>query len=98
MRIVAKEVSSIPKRVSEQERREKALMGTIAKHAAEMGLYEGKDIAAFLGMSPQSYGQYRKKKFQTPGFILFCFIARKFQMSGREVCAAVGVPYADTAE
>lgn len=86
------------KRISEQERREKALMGIMAKHAAEMGLHTDKDVAELLGISPESYGQYKRKKFQTPGFLLFCKIVNKLQLDGREICTITGAPYASNIE
>lgn len=80
-------------RETDQQKRERALMVAIARSAAEMDLENDKEMAELLGMSPQSYGQYKKKRFQTPGFLLFCKMARTLHMTGREVCAAVGVPY-----
>lgn len=80
-------------RETEQQKREKALLVAVARSSTELGLYSDKEIAEFLGISPQSYYQYKKKRFQTPGFQLFCKMARTLHMTGREVCAAVGVPY-----
>lgn len=68
-------------------------MVAIARSAAEMELENDKEVAEKLGMSPQSYGKYKKKRFQTPGFLLFSKMARALHLTGREVCAAVGVPY-----
>lgn len=80
-------------RQTDQQKREKALMVAIARSTAELELEQAQDIAAFLGISPQSYCIYRKKKFQTPGLQLFCNMARKLNFTAREVCAIVGVPY-----
>lgn len=82
-------------RTTPQQQREKALVGAIGRSLAEKGLHSDVDVAAYLGMLPQSYGNYRRKNFQTPGFLTFCKIARKLGLTGREVCAAVGVPYED---
>lgn len=83
-------------RTTAQQKREKALVGAIGRSAAEKGLHTDAEIAAYLGMLPQSYGRYRRENFQTKGFLTFCFIARRLGLTGREVCAAVGVPYDDT--
>lgn len=80
-------------RVTPQQQRERALMGAIGRCVSEKGLHNDIDVAAYLGMLPQSYGRYRRMKFQTPGFLLFCKVARRLGFTGREVCAAVGVPY-----
>ena len=82
-------------RETEQQKREKALMVAIARSTAELELTQDKDIAEFLGISAQSYHQYKKKKFQTPGLMLFSKMARRLHFTGREVCAVIGVPYED---
>lgn len=68
-------------------------MVAVARSTAELELSKDKDVAEFIGISAQSYYQYKKKKFQTPGMILFSKMARALHLTGREVCAAVGVPY-----
>lgn len=82
-------------RLTEQQKREKALMIAIARSTTELELYHDKDIAEFLGISAQSYHKYKKKKFQTSGLLLFAKMARHLHFTGREVCAAIGVPYED---
>lgn len=83
-------------RETEQQKREKALMVAIARSSAELGLSCDKEIAELLDISPQSYGQYKKKNFQTPGFELFCKMARRLKLTGPEVCAVIGVPYTNS--
>ena len=80
-------------RVTPQQQRERALMGAISRCAAERELDTDAEVAGFLGMDTHSYSRYRRMKFQTRGFLLFCKIARQLGLTGREVCAAVGVPY-----
>ena len=80
-------------RVTPQQQRERALMGAIGRCLSERELTTDAEAAGFLGMEPYTFGRYRRMKFQTPGFLLFCNIARRLGMTGREVCAAVGVPY-----
>lgn len=82
-------------RLTPQQRREKALLGAIGKHTAEMGLRRDCDIAARIGMSRQSWSKYRNKNFQMPGLLVFGLIARRLGFTGREVCEIVGVPYDD---
>lgn len=82
-------------RMTAQQQREKALLGAIGKHTAEMGLRKDCDIANHIGMSPQSYAKYRAKNFQIHGLLVFSLIARRLGFTGREVCAIVGVPYED---
>lgn len=83
-------------RETEQQKREKALLVAVARSSTELGLSCDKEIAEFLGISAQSYYQYKKKNFQTPGLLLFAKMARRLKMTGQEVCAVVGVPYTNS--
>lgn len=80
-------------RETDQQKREKALMVAIARGAAEMELDTDKEVAEKLGMKPQNYSKAKKKHFQSPGFVMFCKMARILHFSGRELCTIVGVPY-----
>lgn len=80
-------------RVTPQQQRERALMGAISRCVSERELATDAEVAGFLGMEPYTYCRYKRMKFQTNGFLVFCKMARQLGLTGREVCAAVGVPY-----
>lgn len=83
-------------RLTEQQRRERALAGAIARAAAEEGLELDKDIAKVIGMTDKTYSYYKKKKFQNANLEQFGRLARNLRLTGREVCAAIGIPYEET--
>lgn len=82
--------------MAKYNQREKALIGAIAKHAAEMGLSKDREIADHIGITPQSFAVYKGKNFQMHGLTLFSIMARRLGFTGKEVCAIVGVPYEDS--
>lgn len=83
-------------RLTDQQRRERALKVAIARAAAEEGLELDKDIAKVIGMTDKTYSYYKKKKFQNANLEQFGRLVRNLGLTGREVCAAVGIPYEET--
>ncbi len=78
---------------SEREARERAVMLAVARCQVELGFQYDLQVAGFLGMLPQFYGRYKRMKFQTPWFLLFCKMARQLGFTDREVCESVGIKY-----
>lgn len=85
-------------RLTPQQRREKALAGAVSRAKTEMGFRTDTEIAVFLGMNPSTYSYYRRKNFQNMDIDMFGTIARKIGLTGREICAAMGVQYEDQKE
>lgn len=83
-------------RLTDQQRRERALKIAIARAAAAEGLERDKDIAKVVGMTDRTYSYYKQKKFQNTNLEQFGRLARSLRLTGREVCAAVGIPYEET--
>lgn len=83
----------MPKVVTEQMRREKALRAYIAKGQVLTGLQFDKDLAERIGESPSTFSRYRKTFFANLGFWTFCRLARELEFTGREVCEIIGIPY-----
>lgn len=80
-------------RLTEQQRRERALMGAIARAATEEGLAYDKDIADAIGLTRTNYVYHKKYGFQSLTLMRFGVIARRLHLTGKEVCVALGVPY-----
>ena len=88
----------MPKVVTEQARREKSLLGAVARGRAVAGLVTDKDMAEAIGVNPATFSRYRRNYFACMSFETFCRMARRLNMSAREVCAAVGIPYKEAEE
>lgn len=82
-------------RETEQQKREKALLAAVARGKIQESVRRDIDLAAMLGMPQSSFSQHKRKGFQNMDFGKFCIMARKLRLTGREICAAVGVPYED---
>lgn len=80
-------------RQTDQQRRELALAGAVARGAVYSGLKRDKDVAAALDISAPAYCRYKANSFRNADFSLFCRLARRLELTGEEVCKIVGVPY-----
>lgn len=82
-------------RQTEQQRREKALLTTLAKAKIENDLAHDNDVANFLHMDVNTYRYRKRAAFQRTPLEDFARMARMLRFSGRDVCAMLGVPYED---
>jgi len=82
-------------RMTEQQRRERVLVGAVARAMAEEDLHTDAQAGQFVGIPESSFWRYRRDKFQKIPFQQFCKMARRLNLTGWEVCAAIGIPYAD---
>lgn len=80
-------------RMTDQQRREKALMRALEKAKFENDLKYDIDVANRLGVVPVTYLRRKKKSFQTTPLQDFALMARVLHFTGREVCEIIGVPY-----
>ena len=85
-------------RRSAQERRKYALAAAIARGKVDKGIRTDAQLAEKLGMSSQRLYYHRKRYYQMMKVGEFCRMARELGFTGRELCAAVGVPYSDPEE
>ena len=76
-----------------QQKREQSFRVSVAAHAAALGLVHDKDVAEYIGISRQCYSGHKKTSFQNMTFIRAASMGRKMGMTGREWCAAAGIPY-----
>lgn len=81
-----------------QEKREKALILAIARGKADRGLEFDCQVAELIGISRSYYCTLKKEKFQGLDLSQFACLARGLRLTGREVCACLGVPYEDPKE
>ncbi len=82
-------------RETEQQKRERALMASIARGKAQKGYARDVDVAMAIGVSEATFCRSKKKGFQNMDVYKFGLMARKLGLTGREVCAALGVTWAD---
>ena len=82
-------------RQTEQQRREKLLLATLAKASVENDLAHDKDVANFLNLDVNTYRYRKRAAFQRTPLEDFARMARMLRFSGREVCTMLGVPYED---
>ena len=81
-----------------REKRERALLRAIARGKADQGLEYDCQVAQRIGISKNYYSALKKEKFQGLDLERFTRLAQSLRLTGREVCACVGVPYEDPKE
>lgn len=82
-------------RASEQQLRESALMCAVARACAANELSCDKDVADALGITARRYMYRKGQNFQGMPISEFGRMARRLRLTGREVCAALGVPFVE---
>lgn len=80
-------------RMTEQQRREKALELALARTRTELDLPMDKSLAAYVGMTDKNFSYYKSRRFQNLDLQRFANMARRLRMTGKEVCDILGVPY-----
>ena len=78
-----------------QQQREAAFRSAVAGHAAALEFKHDIEIAELLDMPQQTFSKYKKASFQKMPFEKAAAMGRKLKMTGREWCAAAGIPYED---
>lgn len=80
-------------RETEQQKRERALLAAVARGKVQKGFDRDVDLAIAVGIAESTFCRYKKDGFQKMDLYRFGMMARKLGLSGREICAAVGVPF-----
>lgn len=81
-------------RMTEQQRREKALLRAIARAKVDMDLPRDGDVALALCISPSTYSNHKSNPYVGFGFDRVARLVRALQFTGEELCEIFGVPYA----
>lgn len=78
---------------TEMQKRERVLREAIKKHAKEKHFKNCDQISEYIGIGLSSFYKYQQKNYQNMNFDLACRMARKLGVTGKEWCAAAGIPY-----
>lgn len=80
-------------RITEQEKRERALMRAIGAAKGELGLTYDTQVAELLGISKSQYCHLKKDRFQRAPLYLIIRMVAKLGIPGRDVCDFLGAKY-----
>ncbi|WP_298069651.1 hypothetical protein [uncultured Mailhella sp.] len=80
-------------RENEIQKRERILREAVKTHAKEKNLKNGDQISEYIGIGISSFYKYQQNNYQNMNFDLACRMARKLGVTGKEWCAAAGIPY-----
>lgn len=83
----------MPKILTPAKRQEIALLAAIERGKLAAGLPRDQDVAARIGLHQSTYSVMKKAGFRTMRLSTLRKMAQVLQMSSREVCEALGVPY-----
>lgn len=82
-------------RMAAEEIRERAYHRAMARAQVDMGIYRDCEVADMLKMSKSTFCRAKQDGYRSYGFAKAGTLARGMGMTGREVCAILGVPYED---
>ena len=83
----------MPKVLTPAKRQKIALLAAIERGKLATGLPYDKDVAAKIGLHQSRYSALKKNGFNSMYFADFRNMAQVLQLTPREVCEALGVPY-----
>lgn len=80
-------------RLTEQQRREKALQRAIARARVDLDLPQDSDLCDYLNIPRSTYTRYKREPYHGFGFDQAAHLARALGFTGRELCEICGIPY-----
>lgn len=83
----------MPKVLTPAKRQEIALSAAIERGKLTTGLHRDQDVAAKIGLHQSTYSNMKKDGFRTMRLFTLRKMAQVLQLTPREVCDALGVPY-----
>lgn len=83
----------MPKVLTPTKRQEIALLAAIERGKLAAGLPRDQDVSARIGLHQSTYSRMKKDGFQTMRLFTLREMAQVLQLTPREVCDALGVPY-----
>lgn len=85
-------------RLTDQQRREKALQRAVARARVDLDLPRDQDMARALGMGQSTFSKRKQDLYHGFGFDRASQLARQLHLTGKEVCEILGVPYTQERE
>lgn len=83
----------MPKVLTPTKRQGIALLAAIERGKLTAGLHRDQDVAAKIGLHQSTYSIMKKDGFRTMRLSTLRKMAQVLQLTPREVCDAMGVPY-----
>lgn len=83
----------MPKVLTPAKRQELALLAAIERGKLTTGLRSDQDVAAKIGLHQSRYSLLKNNGFKRLYFSTFCKMVQVLQLTPREVCDALGVPW-----
>lgn len=83
----------MPKVLTPGKRQELALFAALERGKLATGLPHDQDVAAKIGLHQSTYSIMKKDGFRTMRLSTLRKMAQVLQLTPREVCDALGVPY-----
>lgn len=80
-------------RLTEQQRREKALQRAIARARVDLDLLLDGDLCVYLHIPTSTYSRVKREPYRGFGFEKAGHLARELEFTDRELCEICGVPY-----
>ena len=88
----------MPKVLTPAKRQKIALLAAIERGKLTTGLSRDQDVAAKIGLHQSRYSLLKKNGFNSMYFADFRNMVQVLQLTPREVCDALGVPYREREE
>ena len=80
-------------RLTEQQRREKALQRAIARARVDLDLPLDGDLCVHLNIPTSTFARAKREPYKGFGFAKAAHLARELEFTDRELCEICGVPY-----
>lgn len=80
-------------RLTEQQRREKALQRAIARARVDLDLPLDGDLCVYLKIPTSTFSRVKREPYRGFGFEKAAHLARELEFTDRELCEICGVPY-----
>lgn len=78
-------------RLTEQQRREKALERAMARARVDLGLHKDMDVCAYLQIPRSTFSRFQAAPYKS--FERVAHLVRRMEFTDRELCEIFGVPY-----
>lgn len=83
----------MPRIVTEQMKREKALRVSVCRAKEEQDIRTDGDLAELLKIPKSTFYRHKNNSFQDMSLRDFAHMARRLKFTPKDLCDAIGVPY-----